>query len=195
MAQNGERRMVFDIRGRRRHVVKFVYAVLALLMGASLFLVVGPVNINSLIGGSGSSNSAAGVFEEQAEGIERKLKRNPGDPSLLLSLTRIRIGASNSLAEVDPTTGEPHQTIESREQLLKASDSWSNYLKHAGNEPNVGGAQLASGALFTLAQTASTTPEAEANLRAAAEAQKIVADARPSLGAVSTLAIFTLLHL
>ena len=37
--------MVFDIRGRRRHVVKVVYAILAVLMGASLFLVVGPVNI------------------------------------------------------------------------------------------------------------------------------------------------------
>jgi hypothetical protein len=190
MAQSGERRMVFDIRGRRRHVVKFVYAVLALLMGASLFLVVGPVNIGSLLGTSSSSSSSAGVFEEQAEGIERKLKKNPGDPNLLLSLTRIRIGAANSLAEIDPTTGEPHQTVESREQLQKASDSWSSYLKQAGNEPSVGAAQLASGALFTLASTASTTAEAEANLKAAAEAQEIVADARPSVGAVSTLAIY-----
>ena len=42
MAQGGkEHRMVFDIRGRRKHVVKVVYAVLAVLMGASLFLVVG----------------------------------------------------------------------------------------------------------------------------------------------------------
>ena len=31
--------------GRRKHVVKVVYAVLAVLMGASLFLVVGPLNI------------------------------------------------------------------------------------------------------------------------------------------------------
>jgi hypothetical protein len=189
MAKSGERRMVFDIRGRRRHVVKFVYAVLALLMGASLFLVVGPVNINSLLGGSSSSNGA-GVFEEQAEGIERKLKKDPGDAELWLALTRRHISASNALAEVDPTTGEPQQTVESREQLLEASDAWSSYLKHSSGEPNVGAAQLVSGALFTLAQTATTTPEAEANLKAAAEAQEIVADARPSVGAVSTLAVY-----
>ncbi len=42
---DGERRMLFDIRGRRKHVVRVVYAILALLMGASLFLVVGPFNI------------------------------------------------------------------------------------------------------------------------------------------------------
>jgi hypothetical protein len=189
MANSGERRMVFDIRGRRRHVVKVVYAVLALLMGASLFLVVGPVNIGELFGNSSSSNGAA-VFEEQAEGIERKLKKDPSDAELWLALTRRRITAANTLAAVDPTTGESKQTVESREQLLKASDAWSGYLKHAGNEPNVGAAQLVSGALFVLAQNSTTSAEAEANLKAAAEAQEIVARARPSVGAVSTLAVY-----
>ena len=89
MAKSGERRMVFDIRGRRRHVVKFVYAVLALLMGASLFLVVGPVNINSLLGGSSTSNGA-GALEEQAESIERKLKKDPGDASNRASSSSMR---------------------------------------------------------------------------------------------------------
>ena len=42
---DGERRMLFDIRGRRKHVVRVVYAILAILMGASLFLVVGPVRL------------------------------------------------------------------------------------------------------------------------------------------------------
>ena len=37
--------MLFDTRGRRKHVVRVVYAILALLMGASLFLVVGPFSI------------------------------------------------------------------------------------------------------------------------------------------------------
>ena len=45
---DGEHRMVFDIRGRRRHVVKVVYAILAVLMGLSLFLVTGAVNIGSI---------------------------------------------------------------------------------------------------------------------------------------------------
>ena len=71
MAEGGERRMLFDIRGRRKHVVRVVYAILALLMGASLFLVVGPFNIGNLINSGSSANSTAKVLDEQAERIER----------------------------------------------------------------------------------------------------------------------------
>ena len=53
---DGERRMLFDIRGRRKHVVRVVYAILALLMGASLFLVVGPVNLGSLLSNTNETN-------------------------------------------------------------------------------------------------------------------------------------------
>ena len=87
MASGDERRMVFDIRGRRRVAVKVVYAVLAVLMGASLFLVVGPVNIGELFNeGSSSSSEAAKQFEQQAERIERKLAKDPDNPALLLDL-------------------------------------------------------------------------------------------------------------
>ena len=68
--------MVFDIRGRRKHVVRVVYAILALLMGASLFLVVGPFNIGNLIGGGGTT-SGAEILDEQAERTEAKLLREP----------------------------------------------------------------------------------------------------------------------
>jgi hypothetical protein len=188
-SSGGERRMVFDIRGRRRHVVKFVYAILALLMGASLFLVVGPVNIGELFGGNSESNSAASQLEGQAVAIERRLKKNPEDPQLLLSLARARISAGNSLAVSNPETGAVSLTVESRQQLEKASEAWSKYLK-ATDEPTIGGAQLAAGALFSLAQTSRTGAEAEANLHAASRAQQIVAQSRPSLGSLSTLAIY-----
>ncbi len=190
MAESGERRMVFDIRGRRKHVVRVVYAILALLMGASLFLVVGPVNIGGLLGNGSSTSNAASLFEEQAAGIERKLRKSPDDPSLLLSLTRTRISAANSLTEVDPTTGQPTTTPEARDQLEKAGEAWSRYLKQAGNNRSPSAAQLASGALFRLAETSTTGAEAEANVKAAAQAQRIFAAAQPNLGAVSTLAIY-----
>ena len=188
-ADGGERRMVFDIRGRRKHVVKFVYAILALLMGASLFLVVGPVNIGSILGNSSSSESAASQLEEQAEEVERRLRKDPNDPQLLLNLTRARISAGNSLVAVNPETGQPAPTVESQAQLQKASAAWSEYLNQTG-EPSPGGAQLVAPALFSLAQTARTGPEAELNVRAASNAQAIVAKARPSLGSLSTLAIY-----
>jgi tetratricopeptide (TPR) repeat protein len=188
-ASGGERRMVFDIRGRRKHVVKVVYAILALLMGASLFLVVGPVNIGSLFGGTTSSGNASGLYEEQAERIERKLKKDPQNPELLLGLTKTRINAGNALAAVNETTGEAEVTAAGAAQLEKASAAWSEYLK-AAKSPSAAAAQLVAPALFSLAQAASSGNEAEANVKAAAEAQQIVADARPSLGSLSTLAIF-----
>jgi chaperonin cofactor prefoldin len=180
--------MVFDIRGRRKHVVKFVYAILALLMGASLFLVVGPVNIGNLLGTS-STESASHGLEEQAERIEHKLKKSPHDPNLLLALTRARISVGNSLAAVNSETGAAEITAEGRAQLEEASSAWSEYLK-VTDEPSSGGAQLVSPALFSLAQTSRTGTEAEANIHAATAAQEIIAKARPSLGSLSTLAIY-----
>lgn len=188
-ASGGERRMVFDIRGRRKHVVKVVYAILALLMGASLFLVVGPVNIGSLLGTTSSSSSSASLFEEEAEKIEHKLKKEPQNPDLLLNLTKARINAGNHLASVNEETGATEISVEGRAQLEKASDAWSEYLK-ASKEPSPNGAVVVAPALFTLAQLSSTANEAEANVKAAADAQQIVADAHPSLGSLSNLAIY-----
>jgi hypothetical protein len=190
MADGGERRMVFDIRGRRRHVVKFVYAILAILMGASLFLVVGPVNIGGLLGNSGSSSSASAALDDQATNIERKLKKNPNDEALLLALTRVRISAGNTLVSIDPASGQQTVTPEARAEYQQAAGAWARYLKQAGNQPNPGVAQLAANALLSLAQTASTTAESDADIKAAAQAQRIVADTRPNLGTVSTLAIY-----
>src|SRR5438309_10509632 len=96
--------MGFDIRGRRKHVVRVVYAILALLMGASLFLVVGPVSIGSLFGTS-SSTSAGKIDLEQAERIETRLRREPNNEALMLSLARTRILAGGATSETDHETG------------------------------------------------------------------------------------------
>jgi hypothetical protein len=189
--KSGERRMVFDTGGRRRGVVKVVYAILAVLMGFSLLLVVGPAPLQEIFGINNEVSRAADQFEEQAEKTELKLKKNPEDPALLLSLTRARINAGNSLAESNPETGEVAYTPESVQQLQAASEAWSKYLKST-DEPNSGAAQVAAQALFGLAQTARTGSEAAANVRAAANAQRIVAQARPSIGSLSTLAIYRL---
>jgi hypothetical protein len=189
MAGDGERRMVFDTRGKRRHVVKFVYAILALLMGASLFLVTGAVNLSALFGASNSVSSATQQFEEQTATIRHKLKKDPQDEELLLALTRAQINAGNSLATTNSETGAVEFPPESRTQLEEASESWSKYLK-ATDEPAAGGAQLMAPALFTLAQTSGGGNEAEADVKAAAQAQQIIAEQRPSLGSLSTLAIY-----
>lgn len=188
--KDGERRMVFDTGGRRRGVVKVVYAILAVLMGFSLLLVVGPAPLQSLFGISNEVSNAAQQFEEQQQRLEVKLKKDPRNPDLLLSLTRAQINAGNALVEAN-SAGEVAFTPEATQQLQAASESWSKYLK-ATDEPSSAGAQVAAQALFSLAGTARTGPEAELNVRAAANAQEIVAKARPSLGSLSTLAIYRL---
>ncbi len=188
MASSGdERRMVFDIRGRRRNVVKVVYAILALLMGLSLLLLAGP-GIGGIFN-QASTNDAAGQLEDQAEAIELRLKKDPQNPQLLLGLTRARINAGNALAVASPETGEIAYSPEARQQLEAADEAWSKYLKET-DEPNPSGAQLIAQALYALAQTARTGLETEVNMKAAAKAQRIVAEARPSLGSLSTLAIY-----
>ena len=75
--KDGERRMVFDTGGRRRGVVKVVYAILAVLMGFSLLLVVGPAPLQELFGIKDEVSRAADQFEEQAERTERETEEEP----------------------------------------------------------------------------------------------------------------------
>ena len=189
MASSGERRMLFDTRGKRKHVIRVVYAILALLMGASLFLVVGPVNIGALIGNSSSGGSAAKVFHEQAERIERRLAQNPNDEQLLLTLTRARINAGNAQLEPVGETEVPTVSKEAKEDFEAASEAWTQYLKQSG-EPSATAAQLVAGTFFRLAESSTSLLEAQEYISQATKAQKIAADQSPSLGSLSTLAIY-----
>jgi hypothetical protein len=190
----GERRMLFDIRGRRKHVIRVVYAILAVLMGASLFLVVGPVNLGELVGGGTTSSNGAEIFDEQAERTEARLRANPNDEDILVSLTRTRINAGRAASEVDPTTGEATLTQKARTEYEKANEAWQRYLKVAGGQPNPSVAVLVASTAFTLAQNARTYPEAFEYLEEAAAAQRHAAAGRPSIGAYTTLAAFEYLR-
>jgi len=188
LAESGERRMLFDIRGRRKHVVRVVYAILALLMGASLFLVVGPFNLGNLLGNS-TSTSAGKVLQEQAERTEHKLRREPESETLLLALTRQRVSAANSLTEVNSETGATVLTPEGREELERGVEAWGSYLKQA-SEPKANTALLVSGGYFTLAETSTTLEEAVENIEGAAKTQQVAAGAQPTINSLTTLAIY-----
>jgi len=194
MAQgNNEHRMVFDIRGRRRHVVKFVYAVLAVLMVASLFLVTGAINLNSIFGTSSSGESAAQVAEKQAVAIEQRIAKEPAKEEVLLgNLTRARITVANSM--ISAGVSSESEVEEVRTQLNKASEDWSKYLA-ATKEPSPGVASIVAPAMFQLAEISTSTDQALENVKVAAEAQTMVAEQRPSLGTLSNAAIYTLFTL
>jgi hypothetical protein len=190
MAQgNNEHRMVFDIRGRRRHVVKVVYAILAILMVASLFLVTGAVNLNSIFGTNTTGESASQVAEKQAVAIEQRIAKEPAqEEALLANLTRARITAANALASEATSEDEVEEW---RQQMSKASEDWSRYLA-AAEEPSVGIAQIVAPAMWLFAEHSASTPQALENAKVASEVQTMVAEQRPSLGTWSNAAIYTL---
>jgi hypothetical protein len=190
MAQGGnEHRMVFDIRGRRRHVVKAVYAILAILMGLSLFLVTGAININSILGTSSTGETAVSSLEKQAENVEAKLAKSPGDEDLLAGLTRTRLSVANAM--ITGGAGGSQGAEEVKHQLALASEDWSKYVE-AASAPSAGLALQVSPALFQLAELSTSGDEALENIKAATEAQEVVAKSRPSLNSYSTLAIYAL---
>ena len=159
------------------NVVKVVYAILAVLMGLSLFLVVGGFNLAELFNSGTSTGDAAKPYEEQAERIEAKLLKTPEDPNLLLSLTRAQVNAGNAQVEVEPN-GQQQITIDALQEYQRANQSWSEYLE-ATKEPNVSLAILMSNTLLQLAEYSRSLAEASATIQAAADAQKIVAEQRP----------------
>ncbi|HEU5063861.1 MAG TPA: hypothetical protein VFT79_12035 [Solirubrobacterales bacterium] len=185
---DNEHRMLFDLRGKRRNVVKVVYATLAVLMGLSLFLVIGGFNIAELFSSNGTSGNAAEPYEEQAERIEARLKKDPENPDLLLSLTRAYVNAANAQVTVEGA----NRSIEAEgfEEYEKADQAWSDYLK-ATDQPNPNLALLMSSALIQMAEFSQSFGQAEVRIKAAAEAQEIVAKARPSLNSFATLAFYT----
>jgi hypothetical protein len=185
--------MLFDLRsGRRRGLVKVVYGVLAVLMGASLFLTVGPVNIGEIFGNSsGSSTDAAQIYEEQVERLEVKLKKDPGNPELLQSLTRANVNAGAAGVTEEPN-GAKSVSPEAVESFQKADQAWTEYLE-ATKEPSPGLAQVVAPMLFQMAELSTSYPEAETRLQSAAEAQKIATEARPNLNSLATLARYTYL--
>lgn len=190
MASNdGERRMVFDTRGRRKNVIRVVYAILALLMGASLFVAVGPFNLAELVGDGGTS-SASEVLDEQSERIEGRLEKTPGDEQLLLALTRTRIAAGNAQLEPGTETSAPVVSAAARDDFDAAMAAWASYLQQT-DEPNSSAAQLVAATFFQLAESGSSTlSEIEENVAKAAEAQQIVVEQQSSVGSLSNLAIY-----
>ncbi len=181
--------MLFDLRGRRKNVVRVVYAILAVLMGLSLFLVIGGFNLAELFNGNGSTGDAAKPYEEQEQRIEVRLKKDPANPALLMALTRAQVNAGNAQVTVE-SNGAPAYTPEAVQEYQKADQTWSEYLK-ATDEPSAGLALLMSPTLLRLAELSRSFQEASIAIATAVEAQKIVAEQRPSINSLTTLALYT----
>lgn len=184
--------MLFDLRGRRRRLIQVVYAGLAVLMGGGLvFFGIGGSGTGLFdafdSGGGGGGNNA---FDERAEKLEARLRRDPGDEQLLLDLARTRAQSGQAELEQDPSTGQVTVTEAAVNEYGKAADAWEKYLRLEPRNPNPTAGILMARTYEALASTETSGPAAIADIEAAAEAQRIFAEARPSQGSLSQLAIY-----
>jgi hypothetical protein len=184
--------MLFDLTGKRKHVVRVVYAILALLMGASLFLVIGPFNLANVIN-TGNSVSTSTALDEHAERIEQQLRKDPTDEALLLALTRTRINAGITLS-VDPETGEQAATPEGQAEFEQGLQAWGKYVKHSAGDPNPVLAQLAAETYFRraeyLAESSNEISEIERAIENAAVAQRLAVQSKRDANSLSVLAFY-----
>lgn len=194
MAKKGgkkdEHQMLFDLQsGKRRVVVKVVYAVLAVLMGLSLLLIAGPLPFGDIFGSEDATEVAREQNEERIERIEAKVAKDPANPVLLLNLTTAHLTAGDNFVEqVGPE--QFALTPESRQEYEQAASTWDEYLE-ATDKPSIGTAQRMSNTFLQLAETSTNLDDSKRNIAAAAEAQQIVAERSPSIGSLGTLALYT----
>ena len=152
--QNGERRMLFDTAGRRRHVVRVVYAILALLMGAAS---------SSSSAPSTSPTCRRRRRDQRQQGPqgtgrtdEAQTAAEPDDEDAAALPDPHPDAAGNALTEVNPETGATRLHAGRRAGTRRASEAWDRYLKQT-EEPKPSAALLMAGSYFSLAETPSST--------------------------------------
>lgn len=174
MSNEPEHRMLFDLRGRRKRVIQVIYVILAVLMAASLLVIGMPGGLNPFnTGGGVVSQDTADLQIKRANTLEQQLRTNPKNRNAEVELVRARIAAGNSLVEVDDNG---NQTVgdKATAQYDLAAEAWTDYVKRVKN-PDPSLAQLMANTFFSLSQGA-TVAQFEANIKAAVNAQRIVAD-------------------
>jgi hypothetical protein len=129
--------MLFDLKGRRRHVVQGVYLLLAVLMGGGLVLFgIGGGTSGGLLdafkgGGGGSSQNS--LIEQRIETAQKQLRLNPNNQAALSEM--IRSNYQLAQAKEDPNTGA--FTSEAKQNLEQASTAWKRYLATNPEKPDI----------------------------------------------------------
>lgn len=184
--------MLFDLQGKRKRLIQVIYALLALLMGGGLVLlgIGGEVSGGLLDAFTNRQSAQTGDMVKEAERLQERADEAPRNEQVLTRLIRARYTAGNALYEVDEN-GQPVMTPEAREQFELAADTWRQYLELDPQPVDVNVAQLVANALFNLAQAATDGNSARLNSAAAADAQAYFAEARPNVGSLSMLAIYS----
>ena len=145
--------MLFDLSGKRRNVVRVVYAFLAIIfMGGFLFFGIGSDvqgGLGDLFGFGTNDTSTAPQYEEQIDDAEEAIEEDPQDEQAYVDLILARFSAGNQLLG----EGEDSKTLaEAEDHYLAATAAWESYLEIT-DEPKYEAASISANAyqrLFTL---------------------------------------------
>ena len=148
--------MLFDLQspGRKR-VVQVVFGFLAVIFAVSfVFLGIGTGISGSPLEaiGIGGADDPAEQFQDQIDDEQAKVDTNPADKAALIELINLRYQAANQKYELDETTGATSLTPEAEEELERAADTWAQYLKAAGKQPDSSAGLIAVQVFSALAQ-------------------------------------------
>lgn len=184
--------MLFDLQGKRKNVIRVIYAFLALLLGGGLVLlgIGGDASgglLNAVGLGSDGTTDADPALERQIDSANDRLAENPEDAAALLILARTQYLIGNNALETDEE-GQPIFTEEALEGYEAGGDAWQRYLETKPEKVDDGVASLMVRLYESLAFSESSPSLLEQHIANAYEAAQIVAEARPSLGTNVTLA-------
>ena len=170
--------MLFDLKGRRRHVVQVTYLLLAILMGGGLvFFGIGGNTSGGLFDAfSDRSSSGSSLVRDRIEKSEKKLDANPQNKQALKDLVRDWYQLAN-----EEVTDQSTFTEEGQKRLAEADDAWTRYLAVEKKKPEASLAAL-------MVQVYG--PNALNQAADASTAAEIVAEAQPSAQAYLQLTQF-----
>lgn len=147
--------MLFDLSGKRKNVVRVVYAFLAVIFaGGFLFFGIGSEGGGGLgdllgFGTSHSGGSSNPQFDQQIEDAEAALATDPKDEEALADLISVRFQAGNAALEGDSHTGQIQITPEAETQYQRAASAWRDYLEIV-KKPDPGTAAIANNVYGSL---------------------------------------------
>jgi hypothetical protein len=179
--------MLFDLRGKRRHLVQVSFAMLALLflvgfLGFGIGVGGGPGGIFDALGISNSSNSsgsATGVYQDHIDKANQKLAKNPKDTQALLTVANNEYLLAKTGVSQDQTTGQISVTNDAHTNLGDAADAWNKYLKVNKGKPDLSTAFNMVNVFVILNDGAG-----------AIKTQEVIAKAQPSPQSYGQLAFF-----
>jgi hypothetical protein len=176
--------MLFDVRGRgRKNTIKVIYILLAVLMGGGLVLFgIGGATSGGLVDaitqGGGSSDSGASRFSQRERDALARTRANPKDAPAWAALARARYQQAGIGDNFDASKNT--YTAAGRAKLRGAAGAWEKY---AALDPPANQAAQVAGIMVQVYSVLNQLPKV-------AEAQEVIAEARPSATTYENLATY-----